>query len=126
MNMTKLTLALVCSTLLLGATHAQDGANKEAMQQMQQKKEEMLDKLGLTAEQKEKFKAVEKENRESMAGLRDKPQEERRAAYQKAQDDFFAKLKEQKIMTDEQIAKYKELRQEMMKGMAGKAKAKTQ
>jgi Spy/CpxP family protein refolding chaperone len=135
MKLIKLPLVLVCGSLMLGVAQAQEqgkkggrggGAGGPDRAQMEKRNDEMLDKVGLTAEQKEKFKALQEksreENREKYAGLRDKSPEERREAMQKIQDDLLAKAKEQKIMTDEQIAKYKELRQQMMQQFMGGGK----
>lgn len=113
MKFHNLTLVLGCGSLLLGITQAYADAKPggqaggQAMQQIPQRTDEMLDKMGLTAEQKEKFKALQQEYREKLASLRDTHPEERREASQKALEEVLQKAKEQKLLTEEQIAKYK-------------------
>jgi periplasmic protein CpxP/Spy len=71
----------------------------------------ILDKLDLTADQKEKVKPILADVREKMSGLRDLSQEDRQAKMKEVMTDADAKLKE--ILTADQFTKYQELRKQM-------------
>ncbi len=132
-----LALCAICGSLLLGVASAQEkaptrpGADRKGV--IQQRMEENLKKLGITEEQKAKLKPILQAEMEQLRGklqeLRNKTPQERREALQKIQDETLQKIKDQNILTDEQIAKWKELRQQQalqsFQG-AGKAKSKNE
>ena len=118
MKLKELAIFATCGSLLLSVANAQDAQKKEGAvdrrAQMEQRQKEMMEKLGLTDEQKEKFKVVLQEERqkmmEKMQELRakgDVTPEQRKEAMLKLAEDTIAKIKEQKILTDEQITKWK-------------------
>ncbi|HEY2573349.1 MAG TPA: alpha/beta hydrolase, partial [Verrucomicrobiaceae bacterium] len=110
--MKTLASSLVCALFLLGITRAQQGRRTagEGVPPQEERMDEMLDKMGLTAGQKEKYKVLQREYLEKVAGLRDKPPEERRLAAQKALDEVLEKAKEQKVLTEAQVSKFKDQR----------------
>jgi hypothetical protein len=136
MKPSKLVLGSVCGMLVLGTALAQEkpaaagGGDRRA--QMEQRTNEMMDKLGVSAENKEKFKVVMteqmqqmREKFQEMQGKGDVTQEQRMQAMKQIQEDTLKKLKDQKILTDEQIEKYKEMRQQAFQaGQGGRGKGK--
>ena len=75
------------------------------------------EELKLTSDQKTKVEAAMKEQAETMRGLRDATQEERREKMQAARKAFEGKMKE--ILTAEQYTKWEKIRQERGPGGQG-------
>jgi periplasmic protein CpxP/Spy len=77
----------------------------------------LSEELSLTADQKTKVEAAMKEQAETMRGLRDATQEERREKMQAARKGFDAKMKG--ILTADQYTKWEKLRPQRGQGGPG-------
>jgi periplasmic protein CpxP/Spy len=130
MKRLSLIAALALGGLLAFSTiaMAQDADKKEAKKggknrfSVEQRMERMSTDLKLTDEQKPKVKTVLEETSKSMQGLREVPQDERRAKMQSIREKEVTKLKE--ILTPDQMEKYKKAQEEMKK-KGGAAKKQT-
>jgi Spy/CpxP family protein refolding chaperone len=123
---TKLLLGVVLGTLLLCgmATGAAESDNNQTSPstgrgaaagglrgKVQERFKEMGKKLGLTEEQKAKLRDLMMEEMRKLRDLRRKGDvSDKRAAFRKFQESLGEKIKESKILTDEQLEKWKELR----------------
>ena len=115
---------LAFSTIAMAADADTKAARKAGKNRfsVEQRLEKMSTDLKLTDEQKPKVKTVLEETSKSMQGLREVPQDERRAKMQSIREKEVTKLKE--ILTPDQMEKYKKVQEEMKK-KAGAAKKQT-
>ena len=115
---------LAFSTIAMAADADTKAARKGGKNRfsVEQRLEKMSTDLKLTDEQKPKVKTVLEETSKSMQGLREVPQDERRAKMQSIREKEVTKLKE--ILTPDQMEKYKKVQEEMKK-KAGAAKKQT-
>ncbi len=109
---------LACCTLASAQdTNSPDSTpkkgGKRGMPTVEQRMERMSTELSLTDDQKPKVKAVLEDFGKQYAGLRDVPQDERRAKMQSIREDEGKKLKE--ILTPDQWEKYQKMMQDMGK-----------
>lgn len=89
----------------------------------EQQLERMTAELKLTDEQKPKVKAALEEQAKERAGLRDLPQEERRAKWRAMREEMGKKLKT--ILTDEQYKKWEAMRPNRPGGGQGQPNSST-
>lgn len=92
------------------------GPNGETPQQM---KEKFAQKLGLTAEQKEKIEKMREEDKAKMEPLMKKMSELREEMHKIRQE---SRNRFESVLTDEQKAKLKDMRSEMLSHRLGKEK----
>jgi len=131
MKLFKLALLVVCGSLLLTVAKAQDAQKKggDRGAQMQQQMDDWMTKQGLSDANKEKLKAVLQTQREKMMGLRDKTdlsQEQRREEMTKIREAGYKKIQDDKILTEDQLAKFKEFQAQMYQGRGGQGGKKKQ
>lgn len=102
---------LVCGSTVQAAEGEGAGKGKggDRAAMMQERMNQLAEKLGLSEEQKTKMIEFQKEQFQKMSELRDAPPQERMEKFKKMREESEQKLKESKILTDEQFAKYKEL-----------------
>jgi Spy/CpxP family protein refolding chaperone len=134
MKLTKLSLlgglALGVCLALAGTTFAQDqkeGGQKEGGKKRFPTAQEQLDRLttelSLTDDQKPKVKAAIDEQRESMKGIRDLPQDERQEKFRTAHEAFSKKMKD--ILTPDQYEKFQKMPMNRGKKGGGEKKKKS-
>jgi hypothetical protein len=123
----------VLAALILGSLIVQStltvAAEKQADKPVAVKKagETLAQQLKLTSEQKEKLKPILQEERKKLAALRDKTDltpKQRREQRREIVLEIINQVKDAKILTDEQIAKWKELRAQQP-SREGKKRQKT-
>ena len=117
--------AVIAGGLLALNVQAQDAGKAEKKggkrPDAQARVNQMAEQLSLTAEQKEKVKALFEADREKFQGLRDLSQEQRREKMQAMSKERETKLKA--ILPTEQFEKYQKARQQRG-GKAGEGKKK--
>ena len=124
---------LACGTALQAADEGAAKAEGKGPGQkggkaaMQERFNQMAEKLGLTEDQKTKLQEIQREQFQKMSDMRgkDMTQEQRMEQFKKMREEMEQKVKDSKILTDEQFTKWKELQaQRGQGGPGGKGKAK--
>lgn len=99
-----------------GAKHGRGGGA------VQERINQMLEQFGLSAEQKTRFLALQREHYQKMnspGGQSDLTPEQRTEQFRQMRAAFEKKLKDSKILTDEQFAQWKEFQGQPRAGAAG-------
>ena len=104
-----------------GSLAGGSGGGGRGPQSIEEIRERLVKQLNLTAAQQEKLTPILQESRERMRGVRDLPEQERRARFQDNREETRKKIRE--ILTPEQRAKYDEA--SPRGGREGSAEART-
>jgi Spy/CpxP family protein refolding chaperone len=116
---------LACGTDLQaaeeGAKAGGKGPGQDRGAAMKERFNQMAEKLGLTEEQKTKLQDIQREQFQKMGEMRGKDMtpEQRMEQYKKMREEMEQKVKDSKVLTDEQFAKWKELQSQRTPGGPG-------